>query len=134
MRHNRYIAICYTGAVIAVCLFIAGCGSSSNNSTPADISGTWSGTMNMQGNLFAVALILTQSGEAVSGTFSINYGDSTESGSVEGSYSDGSADIVLKYGNYSIAAATLTFGGNKATGQIIVLATDDTGSINLVRE
>jgi hypothetical protein len=135
MPSSKYGAICRLGIMIFCGLFLSGCNSGGDaEDVPADISGAWSGTMSIQGNLFAVALVLTQSGENITGTFSMNYGGSTDSGTVEGIYSDGAADFTLKYGNYSIAAATLTFRGNRATGQVLVLVTDETGNLNLFKE
>lgn len=125
---NFFLLLC--GLLSLFC----GCGGGNGNTTPDDISGTWSGTANVDGNVLPIAISIKQSGETVSGNYITNLGDSTFSGPVEGTYSAGISEITFKYSGYSIATASLTFNRNKGKGTIMLLLTNDSGTISLTKE
>mgnify|MGYP005842062931 CR=1 FL=1 len=117
-----------------ILLLFCGCGSGNGNTTPDDISGTWSGTANVDGNVLPIAISIKQSGETVSGNYITNFGDSIFSGTVEGNYSAGFSELTFKYSGYSIATASLTFNSDKGKGTIMLLLTNEAGTVSLTKE
>ena len=117
-----------------LCLSIEGCNDGGGDSAPADISGTWSGTVTAGSNIFALAVVLHQTGGNLTGNYATNFGGSTINGTLQGTYSNGNADIAFNYSGFTIANAALTFSGSKATGQITSIIAEESGTVNLVKE
>jgi len=140
MRSNKHITtfdifrLTVPAAIILFCFSIAGCGDGGGNTAPDDISGTWSGTVTAEGNLFAIAVVLQQTGSDITGNYATNFGGSTINGTLEGTYANKDAALAFNYSGFTIANASLTFNGNKAKGEITSFLTDDVGRVNLSKE
>ena len=119
---------------LSLCLSISGCNGGDDNSTPANISGTWSGTVKANDDLLPIAIAIQQTDGNITGDYAMNFGGSTEGGTIEGTYLAGNADLTFRYSGYAIANATLAFSGNKASGEITSLITDDSGTVSLTKE
>jgi hypothetical protein len=102
-------AVPILGLLIVVVL--AGCASTQSSSTPANVNGTWTGSM--AGGASTYTLVLNQSGTRVTGNLS---GAGTASGPIEGIV-DGNTIKLREQGGPSETPA-LTVKGDQITGRI----------------
>ena len=91
------------------CLTITGC-FDDDDSAPANITGTWVGTVTYQTESMPSTMVVTQTGSTVNGTMEITGLGST---SFSGTYANGT--LTVEVGE---TTAILTIRGNKATGTI----------------
>ena len=91
----------------AFCLTIMGC-FDDGDSAPANITGTWVGTVIYQNESLPSTMVVTQTGSTVNGTIEVAGLGGT---SFTGTYENGTLAVEVDG-----TTAILTFRGNKATG------------------
>ena len=108
MKQAKFGEISLLIFLTAFCLTIAGCDGDDGNSAPADITGTWAGTITYQGQSSGATVTAAQTGTTVNGTFAV---DGLGTRPFTGTYENGTLTV-----NIDTTAVLITFTGNTATG------------------
>ena len=114
---------------IAFCILLSGCDGSDSESSgngdssdeqeqeqAANISGTWTGSASGYGETIDITMTITQTGDTVTGSYVLKNNGDTETGSVEGTYADGSGCFTFFHEGSPVIDGDFTFDGNTATG------------------
>jgi len=108
MKRAKFGEISLLILVTAFLFAIAGCLDGDGDGAPADITGTWAGTMTYQGQSTAATVTAVQTGTTVDGTFDVAGLGSTP---FTGTYENGTLTVTVNE-----TAVVITFTGNTATG------------------
>ena len=130
-RMTRYLLALFPALILALALSmtIAGCdgdGDSSTQDPDSDsnspdsqaytVAGTWTGSVSGYGHTVAIRMDLEQNGSNITGTFNLESDGESESGSVTGTYANGSGTLTFYSGGEAIIDGQFTFSGDSATG------------------
>lgn len=109
--------------IIIAALMVVGCGGSDSPTAPTNsqlnIAGTWVGTATDQFGSGAARVTFSQSGNSVSGTWSVTSGATSNSGSITGTSAGTSVNLSLIPSDPRTCGFTVTAnvsGGNRMSG------------------
>jgi len=131
-KFMRTVFVAMAMMAITAVLFITGCGGG-DDSTPANVAGTWSGPVTMGSESFTMTSVLTQDGKNVSGTMN----KAGESGPLAVSgVVDGNSVALTGTGQHeNTYVFEMTVNDETMSGTFVVTGLGDevTGTVNFTR-